>query len=76
MQEHVYNCVSRKLNGKRKTDEIVAECKIKLEDVRLLDEHVGELFFYGRKSVIHTHRPSHFLNAAPTNFNREYLAQR
>ncbi len=30
----------------------------------------------GRKSVIHTHRPSHFLNAAPSNFNWEYLAQR
>jgi hypothetical protein len=46
MQEHVYNCVLRKLNSERKTDEIAAEGKIKLEDVRLLDEHVGELFFY------------------------------
>ena len=35
-----------------------------------------KIFFFGRKSVIHTHRPSHFLNAAPSNFNREYLAQR
>ena len=46
MQEHVYNCVLRKLNGERKTDEIVAEGKIKLEDVRLLDEHVGESFCF------------------------------
>ena len=45
MQEHVYNCVLRKLNGERKTGEKVAEGKIKLEDVRLLDEHVGELLF-------------------------------
>ena len=30
----------------------------------------------GRKSVIHTHRPSHFLNAVPTKFNRRCLAQR
>ena len=46
MQEHVHNCVLRKLNGERKTDEIVAEGKIKLEDVRLLDEHVGESFCF------------------------------
>ena len=46
MQEHVPNCVLRKLNGERKTDEIVAEGKIKLEDVRLLDEHVGESFCF------------------------------
>ena len=29
--------------------------------------------FDGRKSVIPTFRPSNFLNAAPLNFNREYL---
>jgi hypothetical protein len=46
MQEHVYSCVLRKLNGERKTGERVAEGKIKLEDVRLLDEHVGELSFF------------------------------
>lgn len=46
MQEHVYNCVLRKLNGERRTDDQVAEGKPKLEDVRLLDEHAGELFFY------------------------------
>ena len=33
-------------------------------------------FAKGRKSVIHTHRPPNFLNAAPSNFNQKFLAQR
>ncbi len=38
------------------------------------DKEALEIDFYnGRKSGIPTFRPSNFLNAAPSNFNQEYL---
>ena len=45
MNEHVFNCVLRKLNsdgvGKNKNGSGSGGGKIKLEDVRLLDENVS-----------------------------------
>jgi len=38
------------------------------------EEIVAIIYFIGRNFRIHTFRPSYFLNATPTKFNREYLA--